>query len=153
MRLQLTNGLDCARLIEKLKQLKFSRDGKPVRWAVQIEEIVERSLEQNQLQFVWYRQAARVLKELTAEQHRAYCKLHFGVPVLRQDETFRASYDGVLRPLQYEQKLRLMEAPLDFPITSLMNQDQMNEYMDAVYAHFTGLGVELDREYELARTG
>ena len=85
----------------------------------------------------------RQLKEDTAEGYHAYCKLHYGVPILREDEDFREAYDEVLKPLTYEQKLKAMAAPLDFPVTRMMTIHQLARYMDEIYRHFTGLGVRL----------
>ena len=55
----------------------------------------------------------------------AYCKLHFGVPILRRDSLeYRQKYDRIIRPMSYEQKLELMVEPFDFPVTSAMNVAQ-----------------------------
>ena len=42
-----------------------------------------RTVDQNALSHVWYDQVARELGEDTELQVKAYCKLHFGVPILR----------------------------------------------------------------------
>lgn len=59
----------------------------------------ERTSPQNRLQQMWHSQAADQLKDETAEEKRAYCKLHFGVPILRNDEAFKADYDRVIKPM------------------------------------------------------
>ena len=104
----------------------------------------KRSLEQNRLMWLWMNEAADQLKEYTATQNQAYCKLHFGIPILRgEDDDFRSAYDAVLIDLTYEQKLRAMSPPLDFPVTRLMKTGQLKRFLDDVYAHFRGLGVWL----------
>jgi hypothetical protein len=103
-----------------------------------------RSSEQNRLQRRWMTEAAEQLGTDTAEGFRAYCKLHFGVPILRNEsEEFAAEYDAVVRPLPYETKLRLMAVPFDFNVTRQMTTAQKTKYLDAVAAHFAGLGVVL----------
>jgi len=104
----------------------------------------KRTPEQNQLQRKWVNEAAEQLGEDTSEGYRAYCKLHFGVPILRnENEEFRRQYDKVVKPLPYEHKIEMMKEPIDFPVTRLMTTKQKAQYLDAVYQHFRGLGVQL----------
>lgn len=103
-----------------------------------------RTNEQNKLQRLWLREAAEQLGEDTPEGYRAYCKLHFGVPILRgENEEFREAYDRIIRPHSYEDKLTMMALPLDFPVTRLMKTGQKKRYLDDVWIHFTNLGVKL----------
>lgn len=103
-----------------------------------------RSAEQNRLQRRWMLEAAEQLGTDTAEGFRGYSKLHFGIPILRaESEHFAAEYDAVIRPLPYEQKLRLMMVPFDFGVTRQMTTKQKTQYLDAVAAHFRSLGVVL----------
>lgn len=104
----------------------------------------KRSDRQNRLQRKWLMEATEQLGEYTTEQYRAYCKLHFGVPILRNSsEKFRESYDRIVGPLSYELKLEIMSIPIDFPVTRLMDKRQKKEYLDAIYQHFSGLGAFL----------
>lgn len=104
----------------------------------------QRSTEQNRLQFLWINEAAEQLQEDTAEGYRAYCKLHFAVPILRnENDEFREAYDRYIRPLDYETKLAFMAVPLDFPCTRLMTVDQKTRYLNMMQDHFRGLGVLL----------
>lgn len=104
-----------------------------------------RSVEQNKLQRKWLKEAAEQLGEnQTAEELRGYCKLHFGVPIMREEsEDFCELYDRIVKPHSYEDKLALMMVPLDLPVTRLMTTKQKSMYLDAVHAHFAGLGVLL----------
>lgn len=112
----------------------------------------ERTLAQNHLQHLWHGEAAAQLHDEPAEDKRAYCKLHFGVPMLRaEDEGFRAEYDRVIRPLDYPTKLALMKAPFDFPVTRLMTVKQKKAFLDAIYQHYTSQGVRLSHPDDLGR--
>ena len=103
-----------------------------------------RSIAQNKLQRLWLNEAADQLQEYTAEQYRAYCKLHFGIPILRgENEDFCKAYDRVIRSCSYEDKLEMMAVPLDFPVTRLMKSGQKARYLDDMFQHFLGLGVLL----------
>jgi len=103
-----------------------------------------RSIKQNRLQRLWMNEIAEQLPEDTAEGWRGFCKLHFGVPLLRDaDERFREEYDRVIKPLAYEQKLACMMVPIDLPVTSRMNIRQKTAYLDAIHRHFAERGVSL----------
>jgi len=128
---------DRERLIDALKKAKLPFTAKLTRGT-------HRSLEQNRLQFLWMREAAEQDPSYTAEEHRAFCKLHFAVPIMRgEDDHFREMYDKHIKPKSYEDKLELMVGPLEVPVTSLMKTGQLKRYLDDVYAHFTALGVKL----------
>jgi len=104
----------------------------------------KRSTEQNRLNRMWMIEAAQQLGEFDAEGYRAFCKLHFGVPILRnENEAFREQYDAIVKPLSYEQKIEIMKEPIDLPITRLMTSGQEKRYLDDVWDHFTKLGVKL----------
>ena len=104
---------------------------------------VKRSTDQNKLQRKWLLEA-EAQGDHTAEEYRGFCKLHFAVPILRWElPEFKEKYDRIVKPLPYEAKLELMQEPLDFPCTRLMSKDQKTRYLDAVYQHFTSLGMRL----------
>ena len=101
----------------------------------------DRSLPQNAITFAWYGQIARELREDDAMGWRCYCKLHHGIPILRTDDEFRASYDAVIKPLAYEKKLIAMKC---WPVSSLMTKEQLSRYAEAVQADFRDKGVNLE---------
>lgn len=114
-----------------------------------------RSNDQNDLQQLWVMEIAQQLGDRTPEQVRGYCKLHFGVPILRHDNpVFKMEYDAVIRPLPYEAKLKLMMEPFDFSVTRIMTTRQKKEYLDAMHQHFSEQGVILtnpeDRKWSAA---
>lgn len=104
----------------------------------------KRTLDQNRLQRLWVKEIAEQKPEHTAEEWRGHCKLHFGVPILRnENEEFRLAYDRVVKPLPYEQKLLAMMVPLDMPVTSIMTSKQKTAYLDQVHRQFSEQGVIL----------
>lgn len=117
--------------------------GREMPCTVQITKGAPRSIEQNRTQRMWLREAEEQ-GDCTAEQYRGMCKLHFGVPILRnENEIFKLQYDKIIRPHTYEDKLEMMMVPLDFPITRLMTTKQKSKYLDRIYEHFTGIGLQL----------
>lgn len=103
-----------------------------------------RSADQNALAAVWYEQISRELGEDSAADVKAYCKLHFGVPILRADDLeFRALYDQALRPLAYEVKLQAIKL---VPVTSIMGVKQLTRYLDQMQQHYAQRGVMLEAE-------
>ena len=114
------------------------------RLTIEVKTGGRRSLDQNALQWLWMRELAEQLSEETPEGYQAYCKLHFGVPILRGDsDEYRATYDRIIKHLPYEMKLEQMKSPWNWPVTQFMDTSQMKAYLDDVYQHFTGLGAEL----------
>jgi hypothetical protein len=108
----------------------------------------KRSLSQNDISHAWYEQMARELREDDANGWKCYCKLHHAVPILRaEDAEFRATYDSVIRPLDYERKLAVMKI---LPVTSLMTKAQLSKYLEEVQADFQARGVWLQFPQESA---
>ena len=102
-----------------------------------------RSNAQNRLAQRWFTDISTQLGDQTHEDVRAECKLRFGVPILRaENETFRLSYDRVIKALPYEQKLDAIKA-FDLPVTRLMTVKQMTAFMDEMQRHWSGQGVRL----------
>jgi hypothetical protein len=102
----------------------------------------DRSLPQNAITHAWYEHLARELREESALGWKCYCKLHHGVPIMRaEDEEFRDAYDQVIKGLRYEQKLVAMRS---WPVTSLMNKEQLSKYAEAMQADFRDRGVLLE---------
>ena len=94
----------------------------------------DRSLDQNSISHAWYEQISRELREETPLGVKNFCKLNYGVPILRADnEEFRQQYDTVLKPLSYDKKLLAMNF---LPVTSLMNKAQLSQYLEAMQAAY-----------------
>ena len=119
----------------------------PLTVTIQQGIIEKRSNDQNRLQRLWVNEAEQQ-GDMTAEEYRAYCKLHFGVPMLRnENDTFAELYDSKIRdrvpPYSYEQKLEFMAIPWDMHVTRLMTIKQHDKYLNMMHDHFTSLGMIL----------
>lgn len=101
-----------------------------------------RSLRQNGIGHVWYEQISRELGEDSPHDVKRFCKLHYGVPILRaEDEEFCTAYDRVIKPLPYERKLEAMDL---LPVTSRMNVSQKSKYLEEVQRQYARRGVQLE---------
>jgi len=101
----------------------------------------KRSLDQNAISHAIYAQVASQLEDQTVQEVRAECKLRYGVPILRAgSDEFRAQYDKVIKPHDYETKLAIMEW---LPVTSLMDKAQFSEYLDTVIREYSKVGVSI----------
>jgi hypothetical protein len=110
----------------------------------------DRTIDQNALWFAMYQRIAQMTQIGDVEDARRYCKLHFGVPIMRRDDAaFRDGWNAILLHLQYEQKLELMGpcalfGPDGFPVTRLFNRKQGAEYTDRIAVVFGEKGVFFD---------
>lgn len=113
----------------------------PDDWVVRITP-PPRTLAQNAGTHVLYEIIAAALPEDDAAGWKRYCKLHHGVPILRvEDPQFRDAYDKSIKSLPYETKLAIMTY---WPVTSLMDKDQISRYIAALQADFEPRGVRLE---------
>lgn len=108
----------------------------------------QRSVEQNAVMHGWFGQVSRELREDDERGVKRFCKLHFGVPILRaEDDDFREAYDRVVRPLPYADKLVAMDI---LPVTSSMTTIQLDKCMTDIQDHFRKVGVDLKYPNERA---
>ncbi|WP_312905412.1 hypothetical protein [Stutzerimonas nitrititolerans] len=135
-----------ARLSEAITRLTaMYRDKKYV--VVSLRPGKDRTLDQNALWFALYERIAQMTQIGYVEDARRYCKLHFGVPIMRAaDADFRDGWNRMFLHLEYEQKLELMGScslfgPDGFPVTRLFNRAQGIAYTDRIVEDFTGRGV------------
>jgi hypothetical protein len=107
----------------------------------------DRTLDQNALWFAFYKRIAEMTQIGDPADARRYCKLHFGVQILlNDDQEFQQAWYRVMRHLPYEEKLSMMGdcklfGPDGFPVTSLFNRAQGIAYTDRIVAEFTAQGV------------
>lgn len=107
----------------------------------------DRTLDQNALWFSLYERIAQMTEIGDVEDARKYCKLHFGVPIMRNaDADFRDAWNRLFLHLTYEQKLELMGpcaifGPDGFPVTRLFDRAQGIAYTDKIVTEFTGWDV------------
>lgn len=110
----------------------------------------DRTLDQNALWFAMYQRIAHMTQIGDVEDARRYCKLHFGVPIMRKaDEDFRNAWNVSFLLLTYETKLELMGpcalfGPDGFPVTRLFDRAQGIAYTDKIVAEFSSKGVAFD---------
>jgi hypothetical protein len=135
-----------AKLTEAITKLStMFRDKKFV--VVSLRPGKDRTLDQNALWFAMYQRIAQMTQVGDAADARRYCKLHFGVQILlNEDAGFQTEWYRVMRHLPYETKLAMMGGcklfgPDGFPVTSLFNRAQGIQYTDRMAAYFTGQGV------------
>lgn len=109
----------------------------------------KRSVNQNRLQRLWLNELAEQ-GDMSNEEYRAFCKLHFGVPILRaENDNFQKGYDAKVKWRSYAEKLELMAEPFDFPVTRLMTVKQHKQYLDKIYLYFIGQGFYLTDPHSL----
>ena len=101
-----------------------------------------RSSLQNRLSHRWYADISRQLGDQTTDEVRAYCKLQFGIPIMRENEAFQLAYDNVMGGRGYGERLAIIQS-LDLPVTRLMTVTQMTAFMDEMQRHWSGQGVRL----------
>lgn len=110
----------------------------------------DRTLDQNALWFAMYQRIAQMTEIGDVEDARRYCKLHFGVPIMRKaDEDFRHAWGVSFLMLTYETKLELMGpcalfGPDGFPVTRLFDRAQGIAYTDKIVTEFSAKGVVFD---------
>jgi len=135
-----------AKLSEAITMLtRLFRDKKFV--VVSMRPGKDRTLDQNALWFAMYERIAMSTEMGDVEEVRRYCKLHYGVPIMRAScAEFRDGYNLALLNLPYEIKLRWMGpcamfGPDGFPVTRLFNRAQGCQYTDRIVEEFAARGV------------
>lgn len=135
-----------AKLSEAITKLSaMFRDKKFV--VVSLRPGKDRTLDQNALWFALYQRIAQMTQIGDVDDARKYCKLHFGVQILlNEDDEFRIGWYRTMRHLTYAEKLDLMGGcslfgPDGFPVTRLFSRAQGIAYTDRIVADFTERGV------------
>jgi hypothetical protein len=109
-------------------------------FTVQITKGVPCSLEQKKLQHKWHKEAEEQ-GDQTAEEYRGYCKLHFGVAIMKYESPEWAElYDRIIKPLPYEDKLKMMMEPMDFPVTRCMSSKGKHEFLNKMHDYYISQG-------------
>lgn len=104
-----------------------------------------RTVQQNRLAFLWYKHLSQARQDETPEFYRALCKLEIGVPILREDDSFREKYDSKVRPYPYHKKLEFMNEPFDFPVTRIMTVKEFTRYLENMERRWAEHGTVLPR--------
>ena len=118
-------------LIDDLKQQK---------WPFVVEFLpAHRTIPQNRLFYLMYDIIGRQLYGGDSDLARNECKLTIGVPILRRDsEQFHKTYDKLLKPASYEDKLAMMEY---ISVSSIFDKAQGTEYIKKMFDTYAGKGV------------
>lgn len=102
----------------------------------------KRSLDSNSLSHVWYGEIAK-FSGLTEAQAKDYCKLTFGVPILRQYKKANNYFIAIgFDDFDYPRQLASMKY---LSVTSLFDVPQMNEYLTAIQNFYGSEGLQLER--------
>lgn len=105
-----------------------------------------RTVDQNAMFFALYAQVAAQKQDESVEEIRRYCKLHFGVPILRRDDPqFRDWYNKTLLHSDYEIKKESMRY---VPVTSDFSKKQGSEYIDEIIREYSQQGLCLTHPSE-----
>ena len=126
---------------EKLLRQAWQSSDKDLKITVEVYK-ANRSAEQNKLQRKWMGELESQ-GDMTAEEYRGYCKLHFGVAIAKENEEFAEKYDRLLKPFTYAEKLELMMVPVDMPVTRIFNTEQNHRYLNQMFTYWTGKGKAL----------
>lgn len=86
-----------------------------------------RTLPQNALKSVWYKDIADHRGDVTAKDVELECKLNYGIPILRRDPGNNWIYERSIDLLTYEKKVKAMSR---FAVTSIMSVDEKKEYLN-----------------------
>jgi len=98
-----------------------------------------RSIPQNRLFYLMYDIIGKQLYGGDEHHARNECKLTIGVPILRRDsQKFQETYDKLLKPASYEDKLAMMEY---ISISSIFDKTQGTEYIKKIFDSYAQKGV------------
>lgn len=114
-------------------------------WLRPVSNSKARTLDQNALMWRIYGIIGKEQGLIPSEAH-AFCKLHYGIPILRRDsDRFRAFYDAKIKAMPYASKLRLMEY---ISVSSLFTTKQAGEYIETIVREQAkeGLVIELPED-------
>ncbi len=109
-------------------------------WIKVMVQTEKRSISKNALSHVWFKEIANQTG-CTENEAKAQCKLEFGVPLLRsEDQKFNAWCERVLDNLSHEGRIAAMRY---FPVSSIMDEKQMHEYLQKISMTYANRGIIL----------
>lgn len=138
------------------KALKLIKDWFEKHHYIHVTVSDKRSLDQNALQFFWYEQLEKQ-GDMSRKEYRAYCKYHFGIPVLADDPQFKYTMHALKSidwpNLAAKWGLDVEWAKIAFveklEITSLMDTEQMKRYLEGIKNYFEPKGFVLPNKDDL----
>jgi hypothetical protein len=119
---------DLKELFGKLKEAKTP-------FLVEVTEKQSRSQQQNSLMWQWAGDVSDQTGYSPAEV-QARWKAKFGIPILSEDEKYRALYERIpWREGSHDDIMRMIEY---LPVTSEMTTKQMTQFLDRVHEYHVG---------------
>lgn len=100
----------------------------------------KRTLSQNALKSVWYKDIADFRGDVTSKDVERECKLNYGVPILRRDVATNWVYEQSIDKLPHEKKLIVMDR---FAVTSIMSVKEKKEYLNCLQSDYPFLSNEV----------
>lgn len=92
-----------------------------------------RSLSQNALKAVWYKDISDMRGDCTAKDVERECKLVYGTVILRRRDLEGWLYERTLDRLPYEKRLIAIDG---FAVTSAMSSGELKEYLDMMHSDY-----------------
>ena len=103
-----------------------------------------RNLDQSALAHRWFGIIAKEQGD-TPENIKCFCKLEFGIPILRADPVFNGFYRKCIESLTYEQKLKAMKF---ISVTSIMSKSQLAHCLSDIQRAYAEQGIILKSNKE-----
>ena len=126
--------------VDALANMLRARTKWPI--TVAVAQGAKRTNSQNDLAQTWAREVAQQRGD-DFEDVRAEFKLRHGVPILRREHPeFKETYDRLLKPLDYEPKIKAVR-DLDLSVTRMMTTKQQSEYMESIEREYRAQGFHL----------
>ena len=100
----------------------------------------KRTMPQNALKSVWYKDIADFRGDVTSKDVERECKLNYGVPILRRDVATNWVYEQSIDKLPHEKKLIVMDR---FAVTSIMSVKEKKEYLNCLQSDYPFLSNEV----------
>ena len=116
-------------------------DQKPIKCNVRNPKEKRRDI-LNRLSHAIYREAAKQIQHGDESSEKAFCKYHYGIPILIHDpddgEECRDYYERLFRGVPYEERIARMYESHKFytPVTSLMDDGQLLRYVRRCVQHY-----------------
>lgn len=103
----------------------------------------KRSGLQNNMQYAWYSEIAK-FEQQTTREIRGFCKLEFGIPILREEPSFDKYWCKYWESrYTYEELLFLLGGAM-VSVTSLFNKAQETRYLNDIQFFYSNKGLILE---------
>ena len=103
----------------------------------------KRSGPQNNMQYAWYSEIAK-FEQQTAREIRGFCKLEFGIPILRDEPSFDKYWCKYWESrYTYEELLFLLGGEM-VSVTRLFNKAQETRYLNDIQFFYANKGLILE---------